>query len=151
MVKEVIVLVLAAVPVFEVRASVPLGIIVYKLPVVTTILLSIIGSVLPVFPLLWILNNLTDHLRKFPKCDRFFVWLFARTRSKSRLIEDFELVGLALFIGVPLPGTGVWTGVIAAYLLGLRWGPTFLAAIAGTAIASIIMWAASAGLINFFL
>ncbi len=151
MAQEVIVLVLAAIPVFEVRASVPLGIAVYHLPVVTTVILSIIGSVLPVFPLLWILNNLTEHLRKIPSFDKFFEWLFNRTRSKSKLIEDLELVGLTLFIAVPLPGTGVWTGTIAAYLLGLRWIPTFFAGLVGTAIASIVVAAATLGVINFIL
>ena len=129
----------------------PLGIIAYHLPPLTVILLSIAGSVLPVFPLLWFLNNLTKNLRKIPSFDRFFGWLFARTRAKSKLIEDLELIGLTLFIGVPLPGTGVWTGTIAAYLLGLRWIPTFMAATAGTAIACLIMWAASQGIISFFL
>jgi uncharacterized membrane protein len=77
--------------------------------------------------------------------------LFARTRSKSRIIEEFELVGLTIFIAIPFPGTGVWTGTIAAYLLGLPWIPTFICAAIGTAIASLIMWAASVGIINFFL
>jgi len=149
--KEFFVLLLAAIPVFEVRASIPLGIAVYHLAPVTTVILSIIGSVLPVFPLLWILNNLTEHLRKNPTFDRFFAWLFARTRAKSALIEDLELVGLTLFIAVPLPGTGVWTGTIAAYLLGLRWLPTFFAGLVGTAIASILVAAATLGVINFIL
>ncbi|OGB86853.1 hypothetical protein A3H38_06030 [candidate division WOR-1 bacterium RIFCSPLOWO2_02_FULL_46_20] len=151
MVEEIIVFFLAAIPIFEVRASVPLGVIVYKLQPTVVIALSVLGSVLPVFPLLWFLNTLTERLCRFPACDHFFTWLFTRTRSKSQLIEDFELVGLVLFIGVPLPGTGVWTGVIAAHLLGLRWWPTFLTAAVGTTIASLIMWAASAGMISFFL
>jgi len=115
---EVMVLFTAFLPILEVRASVPLGIIVYHLSPAATIILSIFGSILPVFPLLWFLNNLTEHLRKVSIFDRFFSWLFARTRAKSKLIEDLELIGLTLFIAVPLPGTGVWTGTIAAYLLG---------------------------------
>jgi len=149
--KELIVLVLAAIPIFEVRASVPLGIAIYKLSPVTTVLLSIVGSVLPVFPVLWILNNLTEHFRKIPSFDRFISWVFARTKSKSKMIEDLELVGLTLFIAVPLPGTGVWTGTIAAYLLGLRWLPTFFAGLIGTAIASVLVAAATLGVINYIL
>lgn len=150
--KELIILILAAVPVFEVRASIPLGIIAYKLPVLNIIFLSILGSILPVFPLLWFLKYMTGWLRKSNKTfDRFFEWLFARTRAKSKLIEDLELVGLTLFIAVPLPGTGVWTGTIAAYLLGLRWVPTFFAGLVGTAIASILVAAATLGVINFIL
>lgn len=149
--KEIIVMVLAAIPIFEVRASVPLGIIAYHFSPLKAVVLSIIGSVLPVFPLLWFLNTLTERLRKIPSCDKFFEWLFTRTQAKSKLIKDLELIGLTLFIAVPLPGTGVWTGTIAAYLLGLRWLPTFLAGAVGTAIASAVVAAASLGIIKFFL
>jgi len=148
--QEVIVLILAAIPVFEVRASVPLGIAVYKLAPLTVIFLSVIGSILPVLPLLWFLNSATERLRKFARFDKFFEWLFTRTRARSKLIADFELIGLTLFIAIPFPGTGVWTGTIAAYLLGLPLIPTFLCAIIGTTIASGIMAAASLGIINFF-
>lgn len=149
--KEFFVFILAAIPVFEVRASIPLGIAVYRLSPVTTVILSILGSVLPVFPLLWFLNTLTDSLRKIPAFDKFLEWLFTRTRAKSKLIEDLELLGLTLFIAIPLPGTGVWTGTIAAYLLGLRWIPTFFAGLVGTALASIVVAAATLGVINFIL
>jgi len=150
-IEHLLVLILAAVPVFEVRASVPLGIAVYKLAPLTVIFLSIIGSLLPVLPLLWFLNTATNRLSKIAYFDKFFEWLFARTRSKSQIIADFELVGLTLFIAIPFPGTGVWTGCIAAYLLGLPWPATFICAAVGTAIASGIMAAASLGVINFFL
>jgi len=149
--QEVIVFLLAAVPVFEVRASVPLGIAVYKLAPLTVILLSVIGSILPVLPLLWFLNSATERLRKIARFDKFFEWLFTRTRARSKLIADFELIGLTLFIAIPFPGTGVWTGTIAAYLLGLPLIPTFICAVVGTTIASGIMASASLGVIHLFL
>lgn len=151
MAKEIIVLALAATPVFEVRGSIPLGIGVYHLSPLSTVIISIVGSVLPVFPFLWFLKTVVVHLRKFPVFDRFFEWLFARTRAKSKLIQDLQLVGLTLFIAVPLPGTGVWTGIIAAYLFGLRWIPTFIAATIGTTIASLLVLAATLGVIKFIL
>jgi len=148
---EVMVFFTAFLPILEVRASVPLGIIVYHLSPAATIMLSVMGSILPIFPLLWFLDNLTEHLRKVPIFERFFSWLFTRTRAKSKLIEELELIGLTLFIAVPLPGTGVWTGTIAAYLLGLRWIPTFFAGLAGTTIASFLVAAATLGVIHFIL
>jgi uncharacterized membrane protein len=148
---ELIVLIVSAIPVIEVRGAVPVALLYFKLPVIPTIALNIVGSILPVFPLLWFLKYMTGWLRKNKTFDRFFEWLFRRTRAKSKLIEDFELIGLALFIGVPLPGTGVWTGTIAAYLLDLPWIPTFLAATAGTAIATLLVTAASLGIIKFIL
>jgi len=148
---ELIVFIISATPVIEVRGAVPIALLYFKLPVVTTLLLGILGSILPVFPILWFLNTLTERLREVKLFDKFFEWLFHRTRSKSKIIEEFELVGLTLFVAIPFPGTGVWTGCVAAYLLGLPWIPTFICAAIGTTIASLVMWAASAGIINFFL
>ena len=148
--KELIVFITAATPVIEVRGAVPIALLYFKLPVITTLILCIVGSIIPVFPILWFLNTATERLRKIAFFNKFFDWLFTRTRSKSKLIEDFELVGLTLFVAIPFPGTGVWTGCVAAYLLGLPWIPTFICATIGTTIASLILWAASAGIINFF-
>lgn len=148
--KELAIFIAAAVPVTEVRASVPLGILYFQLKPLTVIILSVLGSVLPVIPLLWFLNTLTEKLRRIKIFDKFFDWLFHRTRTKSRIIEEFELVGLTLFVAIPFPGTGVWTGCVAAYLLGLPWIPTFICAAVGTTIASTVMWLVSVGILNFF-
>jgi len=148
---ELIVFITAATPIIEVRGAVPIALLYFKLPVITTLVLCILGSILPIIPILWFLNTATEKLRKIKFLDKFFEWLFARTRAKSKIISDFELVGLTLFVAIPFPGTGVWTGCIAAYLLGLPWIPTFICATIGTTIASLILWAASAGIINFFL
>ncbi|MEA3492780.1 MAG: small multi-drug export protein [Candidatus Margulisiibacteriota bacterium] len=148
---ELIVFLMAATPVIEVRGAVPVGILTFGIEPIRVVLLSIIGSILPIIPILWFLNFATERLRKVGFFNKFFEWLFHRTRSKSKIIEDFELVGLTLFVAIPFPGTGVWTGCVAAYLLGLPWIPTFICATIGTTIASLILWAASAGIINFFL
>jgi len=149
--EEITVLILAALPITEVRASIPLGVLVYHLSPVTTIILSVVGSLLPVFPLLWFLTYLVKYLKRISSFDKFFEWLFAHTRARSKLIEDFELVGLAIFVAIPLPGFGIWTGMAAAYLLGLRWIPTFIAAMVGTIVASLIVYGATLGVISFIL
>jgi len=146
--KEWIVLLTAAAPILEVRASVPLGILYYKFGVLKTLLLSILGGVLPVFPLLWFLENITGYFRKIPIFDRFFKWLFEHTRAKSGLVERFELLGLTIFMALPIPGAGIWTGCVAAYLLDLPWIPTFVCAVIGTTIAAIVVWMASMGIVS---
>ncbi|MBN2057979.1 MAG: small multi-drug export protein [Candidatus Saganbacteria bacterium] len=148
--KGLIIFLISATPVIEVRGAVPIALLYFKLPVFPTLMLCVLGSLLPVFPLLLFLKYATDWLRKITVFDRFFDWLFTRTRSKSKIIQDFELVGLTLFVAIPFPGTGVWTGTIAAYLLGLPWIPTFICAAIGTVIASSIMWLVSVGAMNFF-
>jgi len=149
--KEWIVFITAAAPIVEVRGAVPIGILTLGLPAQKVVLISILGSIIPIIPLLWFLNTATERLRKIKTFDKFFEWLFTRTRSKSKIIEEFELVGLTLFVAIPFPGTGVWTGTIAAYLLGLPLLPTFICATIGTTIASLILWAASVGIVNFLL
>jgi uncharacterized membrane protein len=149
--KELIVFITAATPVIEVRGAVPIGILTFGLNPLKVVILAIVGSILPVIPILWFLNTMTEKFRKLKVFDKFFEWLFNRTRSKSKIIEDFELIGLTLFVAIPFPGTGVWTGCVAAYLLGLPLIQTFICTLIGTTIASLILWAASAGIINFFL
>ncbi|MFH1709926.1 MAG: small multi-drug export protein, partial [bacterium] len=68
----------------------------------------------------------------------------------SGIIEKYETIGLMLFIATPLPGTGVWTGCVAGYLLGLTWFEIFIASVFGTAIASAAVWAMATGLISMF-
>ena len=145
-----IILMTSATPVIEVRGAVPLGIIALKMSPPTVIILSVIGSLIPVFPILWILHALTEHFRKVNLLDRLIGWIFERTRKKSKIIEDLKLVGLILFVGIPFPGTGVWTGCVAAYLLDLKPIPTFICTAIGTIITSLLMTAASLGLIGIF-
>jgi uncharacterized membrane protein len=136
--KELAVFIAAATPIIEVRGSIPLGFGLGLNPV-KIFLISVIGSLIPVIPILWFLNFLTDDLRKIKLLDRFFEWLFKRTRSRSELIEKYETAGLALFVAIPLPVTGVWTGCVAAYLFGLSWMQTIAAVALGTILASTIV------------
>ena len=147
--KELTILILAATPIIELRGSIPLG-LGLGIPVLQNYFLGVVGSIIPVIPILWFLNTLTESLRKVPIFNKFFEWLFKRTRSRSKLVEKYETIGLILFISIPLPVTGVWTGCVAAYLFGLRWFNTFIAATIGTSIAGIIVTLLSLGVINFF-
>ena len=70
---------------------------------------------------------------------RFFDWLFARAKKRSGLIDKYEALGLMLFVSIPFPGTGVWTGCLIASLLRMRFAPTFFAATAGVMLAAAIV------------
>lgn len=147
--KELIVIITSALPIIEVRGAVPLGFYL-KMDPWTIFWLCAVGSSLPILPVRWFLDTLTERLRKNQKLDRFFEWLFTRTRAKSKIIEDFELIGLTLFVAIPLPGTGAWTGTVAAYLFGFSYWKTFLCCALGTAIATAIMTLGSLGIVSFF-
>ena len=66
--------------------------------------------------------------------------LEAKAMSKSDKIEKYEFWGLVLFVGIPLPGTGAWTGALIAALLGIRFRKAFPAIVAGICMATVIMW-----------
>ena len=136
--KELAVVVLAALPVSELRGAIPLGIAMGFSPGKTYIL-SFIGNLLPVFPLLFLLQPVARALRHVPIFEKFFNWLFERTRKKASLVEKFEAIGLILFVAIPLPITGAWTGCVAATLFKIRFRYALIAIIVGVAIAGLIV------------
>lgn len=136
----------AALPVSEVRGAIPLAIGMYGYAPWQAYLLSVLGNLLPVIPLLLFLGPVSDYLRRFSWGDRFFSWLFARTRR--RYIQDHEnfgLTALVIFVAIPLPMTGAWTGCAVAFLLGFRFWPAFAAIASGVMFAGIIVTAAVVG------
>lgn len=145
-------MIVAALPISEVRGAIPLAIGVYGFPPLQAYLLSVIGNLLPIIPLLLFLGPVSDFLRRFSAGDWFFSWLFARTRSKYiKDHENFGLTALAVFVAIPLPMTGAWTGCAIAFLLGFRFWPAFAAIAAGVLIAGVVVTAAVMGVQIFVL
>ena len=70
---------------------------------------------------------------------KFMSWVFARARRQSSTVEKYELPGLTLFVAIPLPFTGAWTGSIVAFLLGIKFWPAFLHITLGVLIAGVIV------------
>ena len=137
----------AALPISEVRGAIPLAIGVYGFSPVQAYLLSVFGNLLPIIPLLLFLGPVSDYLRHFACGDKFFTWLFARTRRKCiRDHENFGLTALVLFVAIPLPMTGAWTGCAVAFLLGFRFWPAFAAITAGVLMAGVIVTATVMGI-----
>ncbi len=135
---ELITVIISAIPVLELRGGI-LYARALQIPALNSLILGIIGSMLPVIPILILLGKIEPLLRRNRSLANLLDRVYARTRSNSKLIQEYEFIGLTLFIGVPLPGTGVWTGMLAAYLLGLPRMFSFLSALLGTTIAGIIM------------
>jgi uncharacterized membrane protein len=141
-----ITIIVAALPISEVRGAIPLAIGVYGFSPLQAYLLSVFGNMLPIIPLLLFLGPVSDYLRRFAIGDKFFTWLFARTRRKYiQDHENFGLTALALFVAIPLPMTGAWTGCLVAFLLGFRFWHAFAANVVGVLIAGIIVTATVVG------
>jgi len=136
--KEIAVFVLAALPISELRGALPLGLAMGFSPV-KAYLISFAGNLLPIIPLLFLLQLISERLRHIKIFEKFFNWLFERTRKRASLIEKFEALGLILFVAIPLPITGAWTGCVAATLFKIRFRYAFLSIAIGVAIAGFIV------------
>lgn len=129
----------AALPIFELRLAIPLGLIRFDLPVAQVYFLALLGNILPVIPLLLFFKYFFHHLEKVRFFGPFFKWWFARVERKSKLVERWGFWGLILFVAVPLPVTGAWTGTVAATLFKINPCKAFVAILIGVAIAGVIM------------
>jgi uncharacterized membrane protein len=110
-----------------------------------------IGNLLPVIPLLLLLGPVSEWLRsKSALMDRFFTWVFARTKKNEALIARWGIYALFLFVAIPLPGTGVWTGTAMAFVFNIEWKRAFVAIAAGAFVAALITTLPTLGLLNFF-
>ncbi len=135
---EALILITSALPVLELRGAIPLGLNLHE-PLLKVSLLAIVGNLIPIPALLFFLEPVSSKLRKFYLFEKFFSWLFARTRKKSKLIEKYEFFGLIIFVAIPLPMTGAWTACIAASLLKMPFKRAFTAISIGVSIAALIV------------
>lgn len=139
-------LIAAFLPISEVRGAIPLAVGVYGYSPAEAYLISVFGNLLPVIPLLLFLGPVSEYLRRFEIGDRFFTWLFARTRRKClQDHKNFGLTALAIFVATPLPMTGAWTGCALAFLLGFRFWPAFAAIATGILLAGAVVTATVMG------
>ena len=146
---EAVVFLTSALPIIELRGAIPLG-LSQGLHPVTVFILSFLGSLLPVIPLLWVLHVCTEYFRRIKIFDHIITWVFSHTRKKSKLVEEMGFVGLVILAAIPLPGAGVWSGCLAAYLFQFSWLESIIAITIGTGIAASIVMMASLGLIRIF-
>jgi uncharacterized membrane protein len=136
---ELVVVLIAALPVVELRGAVPVGIFLFRMPWWQALLWAVLGNIAPIVVVLLLLDRIVAWLSRVPLFRRFFEWLFARARSKSASIEKYEFWGLATFVGIPLPGTGAWTGAVAAEVLGLSYWKALLSIFVGVLMAATVV------------
>ena len=144
--RELCVLFCSMIPIIECRGAIPLG-WALGLPWWQTALLGFAGNLLPVpFILLLIRIVLRWMANSRVKLFNGIVnWLNRKVEKHKGTIEKYSYVGIGIFVGVPLPGTGAWTGSLIAAVLGLEWKRSFLAAVVGVLAATAIMTLISYG------
>ncbi|MCD6473681.1 MAG: small multi-drug export protein [Thermoplasmata archaeon] len=130
---------IAMLPVSELRGAIPFG-IANGLPLWITLFISILGNMLPVPFILIFLHPVERFLRRWKFWNNLMDKIFEYTRRKTKKsIEKWESLALILFVAIPLPVTGAWTGSLAAYLFGLNFKKSMACIFAGVLIASVIV------------
>ena len=135
-------------PLIEIRGAIPYA-VGFGLPMVPSILVAILGNMLPV-PFIFLFARRVLEWGKDKKViGPFFKWCLEKGEKGGRKLEAKAGKGLYwalfLFVGIPLPGTGAWTGTLAASILNMDFKKSSLAVMAGVVLAGAIMLAASLG------
>ncbi len=137
-------------PIAELRGAIPLG-IYWGLSPILVFIVAILGNMVPVPFILLFLEGIEKYLRRSEKMARALDWLFERTYKKAdEKVRRWEYLALILFVAIPLPGTGAWTGSLIAYLFKFDIKKSMLSIFAGVLIAGAIVLIASLGFFNIF-
>ncbi|MDP2951281.1 MAG: small multi-drug export protein [bacterium] len=131
----------ALVPTLELRAAIPIGILIYKLNPFGVVFVAILADVLVAGLLLLALKPIFQWIKgKSNFFDSIFNWSSKKASLKTkRYLDKYGFIGLALFVGIPLPGTGVWTACLASYVLGMPFKKSFSAITLGCFIAGAVV------------
>ena len=139
--KELIVFIISMVPILELRGGLlAAGPAFLDIPTWRAIPICIIGNLIPIPFILLLIRPIFAWLRRTNLFRPLVEKLETKAMSKSGQIEKYEFWGLVLFVGIPLPGTGAWTGSLIASLLGIDWKKAFLAVVIGVCMATVIMY-----------
>lgn len=145
------ILVCSMLPIVELRGGIPLGhILMGPERWFEVFVYAVLGNFLPVLPILKMLGPGERLLRRWSFFDRFFAWLFRRTERRTGLIRRYGWLGLVLFVSLPAPMTGAWTGTLAAYLLRMPTRQAVPCIAAGILVAGCIITLASLGVFALF-
>lgn len=145
--KELIIFIISLFPILELRGGL-LAATLLGINFKTAFLICILGNVVPIPIVLLFLERIFNLLEKWKVTQKIVTWLKEKGMSKREQIDKYGYLGLILFVGVPLPGTGAWTGALLAVLLGLNKKKSFICILLGILLAAIIMSIVSYGILG---
>ena len=149
--KELCVFFCSMIPIIELRGAIPLG-AALGLPMWQSYLISVIGNMLPVPIILLFVKKVLDFMCKckiklFNKISNLVYSNAEKNRAK---IEKYSFWGVALFVGIPLPMTGAWTGSLVAAFIDMKFFKAVLSALVGVLVAGLVMSLISYGIVTIF-
>ena len=147
--KELILFIISMVPILELRGGLlAAGPAFLNIPMWRAIPVGIIGNLLPIPFILLLITKIFDWMKGTKRLKPVVEKLEKKAMSQSANIEKYEFWGLVAFVGIPLPGTGAWTGSLIAALLGIRFRKAFPAIVIGVCLAACIMTIISYGIVG---
>ncbi len=135
--REIGIFIISMIPIVELRGAIPAGIALGIHPIVVYIL-CVIGNMLPVPFILWLIRPVFGFLKK-TKLLHFIQKIEDKAMNKSESIQKRSILGLILFVAIPLPGTGAWTGALIASMLNMRYKNALPAILLGVLIAGVLV------------
>ena len=145
--RELIVFIISLMPILELRGGL-IASALLKLNIVRAFIICFIGNIIPIPFILWLITPIFDWLKKTKLFRGMVEKLENKAMNKKDKIEKLQYIGLMLFVGIPLPGTGAWTGCLIAALLDMDKKKSMLYAILGVIMAGIIMLVFSYGILD---
>ena len=144
-------LLLAMLPITELRASIPIALKTFSLPIWQAFSLSILGSFIPAVLIIYFIGPISQYFQRFKWGKKFFDWLFERTRKRfDKKYYLWGKIALLIFVAIPLPLTGVWTGSLAAWLFAFEKKQALLFIFLGTILAAVFVTLISLGFFKIF-
>ena len=138
--KEFIIFWISMVPILELRGGLlAAGPALLDVPMWQAIPICFIGNLVPIPFILLLITKIFDWMKGTKKLKPLVEKLEHKAMNQSANIEKYEFWGLVAFVGIPLPGTGAWTGALIAALLGIRFRKAFPAIVLGLVVATVIM------------
>ena len=144
--------ILAMLPITELRFSIPFALEILHLSPLEAFLWSVIGDIIPAILIIYFIGPFSRILRKHWKtADRFFDWLFRRTRQRfDHSYSVWGKIALMFFVAIPLPGTGAWTGSMAAWLFDVSKKESIFYVTLGVLLAGVLVTFISLGFFKIF-
>lgn len=145
--KDVIIFIISLLPLLELRGGL-IAASLLKVNIYKALIICFLGNILPIPFVLLLLEKIFNLLRKWKVTKKLVDWLEKKLLSKRDQLDKYGYPGLLLFVGIPLPGTGAWTGSGLAVLLGLNRKKAFVYILFGVLLAEVIMGIFSYGILG---
>lgn len=148
--REMVVFIISMIPVLELRGGL-LASKLLALPLLRAIPLCILGNIIPIPFILLFIKKIFAFMKRFKGLGKIAEFFEKRAAKKTGSVEKYEFFGLTLFVGIPLPMTGAWTGSLIAAMLDMDFKKAVIAELLGIVMATVIMSFVAYGLLGILI